>query len=233
MLTGKLEREQNNSAWVKAFESAGAWLAGVAGGARPLAAMAARARRRARARHRRRRRAVHRRAHRGQSARRAAGAREAQVAGARHGKRVDLAAVQASIGDSARFDVFQLGEAALGADVPRALRILAGLRSEGVEPTLALWSHRARDPQRLGHHAAGARARLAEAVGRARERQAPRGQAALCAARGAHLARRPHDQGPASRRRLGRNGAADRRIRRPPFSPLIGHSPEHAPLEYS
>ena len=56
------------------------------------------------------------------------------------GKRVDLAQVQASIGDSARFDVFQLGEAALGADVPRALRILAGLRSEGVEPTLALWS---------------------------------------------------------------------------------------------
>jgi DNA polymerase-3 subunit delta len=55
-------------------------------------------------------------------------------------RRVDLAAVQASIGDSARFDVFQLGEAALGADVPRALRILAGLRSEGVEPTLALWS---------------------------------------------------------------------------------------------
>ena len=27
MLTGKLEREQNNSAWVKAFESKGAWLA--------------------------------------------------------------------------------------------------------------------------------------------------------------------------------------------------------------
>jgi DNA polymerase-3 subunit delta len=55
-------------------------------------------------------------------------------------QRVDLAMVQASIGESARFDVFQLGEAALGADVPRALRILAGLRSEGVEPTLALWS---------------------------------------------------------------------------------------------
>jgi DNA polymerase-3 subunit delta len=56
------------------------------------------------------------------------------------GKRIDLAAVQAGIGDSARYDVFQLGEAALGADLPRALRILAGLRSEGVEPTLALWA---------------------------------------------------------------------------------------------
>src|SRR6185295_5028938 len=56
------------------------------------------------------------------------------------GKPIDLAAAQAGIGDSARYDVFQLGEAALGADLPRALRILAGLRSEGVEPTLALWS---------------------------------------------------------------------------------------------
>jgi DNA polymerase-3 subunit delta len=56
------------------------------------------------------------------------------------GKRIDLASAQASIADSARFDVFQLGEAALGGDVPRALRILAGLRSEGVEATLALWA---------------------------------------------------------------------------------------------
>jgi DNA polymerase-3 subunit delta len=54
--------------------------------------------------------------------------------------KVDVETVQASLGDSARFDVFQLGEAALAGDVTRALRILAGLRSEGVEPTLALWS---------------------------------------------------------------------------------------------
>ena len=120
------------------------------------------------------------------------------------GKRVDLAAVQASIGDSARFDVFQLGEAALGADVPRALRILAGLRSEGVEPTLALWSHRARNPQRLGHHAT----RVPRAAGRSprprsKTPSAARRKLALCAARGANLARRSHDQGPASRRCLG------------------------------
>ena len=44
------------------------------------------------------------------------------------------------------------------------------------------------------------------------------------------LARRPHDQGPASRRCLGRNGAADRRIR---AVAARCHSPEHAPLEYS
>src|SRR5580658_6864857 len=42
--------------------------------------------------------------------------------------------VLASVADSARFDVFQLGEAALAGDAPRALRMLAGLRAEGTEP---------------------------------------------------------------------------------------------------
>jgi DNA polymerase III subunit delta len=138
MLTGKLEREQTSSAWVKAFENAGAWLSVWPVELKQLPQWL-----RARA----------------------AGLEldidddavrfiidrtEGNLLAAQQeleklrlgaaGKRVDLAAVQASIGDSARFDVFQLGEAALGADVPRALRILAGLRSEGVEPTLALWS---------------------------------------------------------------------------------------------
>ncbi|HEY2201997.1 MAG TPA: DNA polymerase III subunit delta, partial [Solirubrobacteraceae bacterium] len=45
-------------------------------------------------------------------------------------------AVLAGVGDSARFDVFQLGEAVLGGQTPRALRMLAGLRAEGTEPTL-------------------------------------------------------------------------------------------------
>jgi DNA polymerase-3 subunit delta len=138
MITGKLEREQNNAAWVKAFESTGAWLA-----TRPIEV-----------------------ARLPQWLRARAGALELDIdpdavqfivertegnllAAQQEleklkllavGKRVDLAQVQASLGDSARFDVFQLGEAALGADVPRALRILGGLRSEGVEPTLVLWS---------------------------------------------------------------------------------------------
>jgi len=47
--------------------------------------------------------------------------------------------VLASTADSARFDVFQLSDAALAGDAPRALRILAGLRAEGTEPTLVLW----------------------------------------------------------------------------------------------
>ncbi len=45
-----------------------------------------------------------------------------------------------SVGDSARYDVFQLAEAAAAGDAPRALRVLLGLKSEGVEPTLILWA---------------------------------------------------------------------------------------------
>ena len=46
----------------------------------------------------------------------------------------------ASVADSARFDVFQLGEATLAGDSARALRMLAGLRAEGTEATLVLWA---------------------------------------------------------------------------------------------
>jgi DNA polymerase-3 subunit delta len=45
-----------------------------------------------------------------------------------------------SVGDSARYDIFQLSEAASGGDGARALRVLLGLKSEGVEPTLILWA---------------------------------------------------------------------------------------------
>ena len=143
MLTGKLEREQNNSAWVKAFESAGAWLA-----AWPVEL--------SRLPQWLRARAVTLELELEDDAVKFIVERtEGNLLAAQqeleklkllapkekgNTRRVDLAQVQASVGDSARFDVFQLGEAALGADVPRALRILAGLRSEGVEPTLALWS---------------------------------------------------------------------------------------------
>ena len=48
--------------------------------------------------------------------------------------------ILASVGDSARFDVFQLGESVLAGDTERALRMLAGLHSEGVEATLVLWA---------------------------------------------------------------------------------------------
>jgi DNA polymerase III subunit delta len=49
-------------------------------------------------------------------------------------------AILMSVADSARFDVFQLGEAVLAGDAERALRMLGGLRAEGVEATLVLWA---------------------------------------------------------------------------------------------
>lgn len=45
-----------------------------------------------------------------------------------------------AVADSARFDVLQLGEAAMRGQTARALRILEGLAGEDVEPTLVLWA---------------------------------------------------------------------------------------------
>jgi DNA polymerase III subunit delta len=56
------------------------------------------------------------------------------------GHAVTADSVLASVADSARFDVFRLGEAALAGETARALRVLAGLRAEGSEPTLVLWA---------------------------------------------------------------------------------------------
>ena len=56
------------------------------------------------------------------------------------GKPISADLVLRSVGDSARYDVFQLAEAAAGGDAARALRVLLGLKSEGVEPTLILWA---------------------------------------------------------------------------------------------
>ncbi|MDB6089506.1 MAG: polymerase subunit delta [Gammaproteobacteria bacterium] len=54
--------------------------------------------------------------------------------------RVTADTILASVTDSARFDVFQLGEAVLSGDAERALRMVGGLRAEGTEATLVLWS---------------------------------------------------------------------------------------------
>lgn len=69
-----------------------------------------------------------------------------------------------AVADSARFDVLQLGEAAMRGQTARALRILEGLRGEDVEPTLVLWAvnkdlqwiARARNLMRRGHSAESA-----------------------------------------------------------------------------
>jgi DNA polymerase-3 subunit delta len=54
--------------------------------------------------------------------------------------RITADTILGSVADSARFDVFQLGEAVLAGDSARALRMIAGLRGEGTEATLVLWA---------------------------------------------------------------------------------------------
>ena len=55
------------------------------------------------------------------------------------GAAVSATEVAASSADSARFDVFQLGEAVRAMEPGRSLRILAGLQAEGAEALLVLW----------------------------------------------------------------------------------------------
>lgn len=56
------------------------------------------------------------------------------------GRKLDAAALEDLVADSARYDVFKLADAALAGDAARALRILAGLRAEGeAVPGLLGW----------------------------------------------------------------------------------------------
>lgn len=52
---------------------------------------------------------------------------------------VDVAAVLEAVSDSARFSIFDLVDACLVGDAGRAVRILSGLREEGVDDVLVLW----------------------------------------------------------------------------------------------
>lgn len=54
--------------------------------------------------------------------------------------KLDLAQVEQAVLDVARYDVFRLGEALLNADAARFVRMLDGLRGEGVAPPLILWA---------------------------------------------------------------------------------------------
>lgn len=55
------------------------------------------------------------------------------------GQKVDADTVQAAVADSARFDIFGLIDAALAGQAPHALRMLEGLRGEGLEAPVILW----------------------------------------------------------------------------------------------
>ena len=62
--------------------------------------------------------------------------------------------VAAAVTDSARYALDDLGDAALEGDLPRALRVLAGLREEGAQLPLLLWAV-ARDIRAAARLAAG------------------------------------------------------------------------------
>ena len=137
MLTGKLDPDQSNAAWVKAFEKAGAWLpvypievSRLPQWLRGRAAAAGLELDEA---------AVQFIVDRTEGNLLAAQQEIDKLKLAGSGA-ITLAAVEASLSDSARFNTFQLGDAALAGDVRRALRILSGLRSEGEEPVLVLGS---------------------------------------------------------------------------------------------
>jgi len=56
------------------------------------------------------------------------------------GETVTAEHIAGSVADGARFDLFQLSDAAVGQDVRRALRVLHGLRREGTADPLISWA---------------------------------------------------------------------------------------------
>jgi DNA polymerase-3 subunit delta len=48
--------------------------------------------------------------------------------------------VSSAVANSSRYDVFKLVDAALTGDAKRALKILSGLRAEGIEPVVVVWA---------------------------------------------------------------------------------------------
>jgi len=58
----------------------------------------------------------------------------------RPGEELDAQAVAELVADNARYDVFELSAAAMAGNAPRALRILAGLKGEGVAPPFIIWA---------------------------------------------------------------------------------------------
>ncbi|HEY6483206.1 MAG TPA: DNA polymerase III subunit delta [Steroidobacteraceae bacterium] len=138
ILTAKLERDAQSAAWVKAIESVGAWVQVWPVDSNRLPAWL-------RARARRMGldvsdEALELLAERTEGNLLAAHQELQKLGLLARDARLDADAVLQSVADNARFDVFRLGEAVLAGDTPRALRMLGGLRGEGVEPTLVLWA---------------------------------------------------------------------------------------------
>ena len=54
--------------------------------------------------------------------------------------RLDADQLEAAVADSSRYDVFELVDSALRGEVERSIRILDGLRAEGLAPSVVLWA---------------------------------------------------------------------------------------------
>ncbi len=138
VIAGKLDHKAGDSPWVRAFEQHGTWVR-----AWPVEAAALPAWLRARAAALGLEidpDAAHLIVERVEGNLLAANQELEKLALLADGARIGAALVLRSVGESARYDVFQLGEAAAAGDAERALRVLSGLKSEGVEPTLILWA---------------------------------------------------------------------------------------------
>lgn len=53
---------------------------------------------------------------------------------------VTEADVRSAVADSSRYDVYKLVDSALAGEAKRALKILAGLRAEGLDPVIVVWA---------------------------------------------------------------------------------------------
>ena len=138
ILSPRLEREAQSADWVRELDARGGWVqvwpvpperlvAWLRGRARKLALEASEA-------------ALAELAARTEGNLLAAQQELMQLALLAPGGRLSEQGVLADVADRARFDVFQLGEAALGGETSRALRVLEALRTEGTEATLTLWA---------------------------------------------------------------------------------------------
>lgn len=138
VVTPKLDRSSQSAKWVKAIDAAGVSLAVWPIGPRELPGWIGERMRRAGLQPNRE--AVAMIAERVEGNLLAAG-QEIEKLRLLHGAgKVTLADVSAAVADSSRFDVFKLVDAALAGDARRAIRVLAGLQAEGIEPVIIVWS---------------------------------------------------------------------------------------------
>lgn len=138
ILTERLDRDAQGAAWVRAVEARGVWMnAWPVGRDKMPAWLESRARRAGLAFDPA---ALALLADRTEGNLLAAQQEIERLALTLRGATVGVAELAASVATSARYDVFTLGEAARAGQAARSLRVLEGLRAEGVEAALVLWA---------------------------------------------------------------------------------------------